>query len=176
MGPDLTRFQGSLKLMLRYWGALQRFRAGGGGVTGSRGHPSPAAVWRMGLRQGRDGPAMFQGTRDGSWTWCKGREGRVKVMVRALDHQLDLKVVTAESKTGTEDLGWSGSEAVVRGTGLLSLGHFPQLMGRAAPTSQEPSGRPWRSEMCLGKWNRMERQAEQEPMWAKVQRDVSGCL
>ena len=162
--------------MLRFWGALQRFRAGGGGVTGSRGHPSPAAVWRMGLRQGRDGPAMFQGTRDGSWTWCKGREGRVKVMVRALDHQLDLKVVTAESKTGTEDLGWSGSEAVVRGTGLLSLGHFPQLMGRAAPTSQEPSGRPWRSEMCLGKWNRMERQAKQEPMWAKVQRDVSGCL
>ena len=51
------------------------------------------------MRQGRSGPAMFQGTRDGSWTWCKGREGRVKVMVKALDHQLDLEVVTAESKT-----------------------------------------------------------------------------
>lgn len=162
--------------MLGYWGALQGFRAGGGGVTRSKGHPSPAAAWRMGLRQGRGGPAMFQGTRDGSWTWCKGREGRVKVMVKALDHQLDFKVVTAESKTGTEDLGWSGSKAVVRGTGLLSVGHFPPLMGRAAPTSQEPSGRPWGSEMCLGKRNRMERQAEQEPVWAKVQRDVSGFL
>ena len=76
-------------------GSLQGFRAGGGGVTEASGHPSPAAAWRMGLRQGRGGPAMFQGTRDGSWTWCKGREGRVKVMVKALDHQ----VVTAESKT-----------------------------------------------------------------------------
>ena len=27
--------------------------------------------------------------------------------------------------------------------------------------------------MCLGKWNGMERQAEQEPVWAKVRRDVS---
>lgn len=80
-------------------GSLQGFRAGGGGVTEASGHPSPAAAWRMGLRQGRSGPAMFQGTRDGSWTWCKGREGRVKVMVKALDHQLDLEVVTAESKT-----------------------------------------------------------------------------
>lgn len=61
----------------------------------------------------------------------------------------------------------------MRGTGLLSLGHFPPLMGRAAPTSQEPSGRPWGSEMCLGKRNRMERQAQQEPVWAKVRKDVS---
>ena len=80
MGPDLTRFQGSLELMLGYWGALQRFRAGGGGVTGSRGHPSPAAAWRMGLRQGRDvlpcsrvpgmavGPGV-RGRRAGSRLW-----------------------------------------------------------------------------------------------------------
>ena len=60
------------------------------------GDPSPVAAWRMGLRQGRGGPAMFQGTRDSSWTWCRGREGRVKVMMKALDH---LNVVTAEGKT-----------------------------------------------------------------------------
>ena len=50
---------------------------------------------------------MFQGTRDGSWTWCKGREGRVKVMVKALDHQLDLEVVTAKSKTEGQKT-WDG--------------------------------------------------------------------
>ena len=42
---------------------------------------------------------MFQGTRDSSWTWCRGREGRVKVMMKALDH---LNVVTAEGKTEGE--------------------------------------------------------------------------
>lgn len=36
-------------------------------------------------------------------------------------------------------------------------GHFPPLVERAAAASQEPSGRPWGSEVSLGKQSRVER-------------------